>query len=333
MVPRALSYRFTAVTLGLLFLQGSALGSAPGDSRPPTARSPAPGTVSPSPKRSPREIWEEQADKWHKDPLSLQAPAFAIAENLYYVGNKQFSSHLLVGKKQIVLIDTPYPEHFDMLLKSIRSVGVDPKKIALILHTHGHYDHYGATRRMVDLSGARTAMHAADLKHPTRPHVIEPGIRGYCQRMNWPYEPFDVDVFLNHGDTIDIGGTMIHCHHTPGHTKGTMTFTFDILIDGQKHTAVLWGGPGTHMLKPSEADDWTRSLAYLKALQADVPLGCHPFINDTLGKYAKRQQGGKPDPFIDPAGFQKFVAKQDAEFHRLMDKISQQQEGRPQPGP
>jgi amino acid efflux transporter len=36
----------------------------------------------------------------------LRAPAFAIAPNLYYVGNKQFSSHLLVGTKEIVLLTT-----------------------------------------------------------------------------------------------------------------------------------------------------------------------------------------------------------------------------------
>jgi hypothetical protein len=78
--------------------------------------------------RPARDRWVEKADRWHKDPLSLNAPACAVAKNLYYVGNKRFSSHLLVGEKEIVLFDTPYPTHFDMLTNSIRSVGVDPRK-------------------------------------------------------------------------------------------------------------------------------------------------------------------------------------------------------------
>ncbi|MBM3889579.1 MAG: MBL fold metallo-hydrolase, partial [Verrucomicrobia bacterium] len=90
----------------------------------------------------------ERMERWQKDPESLRAPAFAIATNLYYVGNKQFSSHLLVGTKEIVLFDTPYPTHFDMLTNSIRSVGVDPRKITLIVHTHAHYDHCAATKRV-----------------------------------------------------------------------------------------------------------------------------------------------------------------------------------------
>jgi len=273
-------------------------------------------------KKSARDLWVERADKWHKEPESLRAPAFAIAANLYYVGNKQFSSHLLVGKKEIVLIDTPYPTHFDMLTESMRAVGVDPRKITLILHTHGHYDHYGATRRMVDLSGAKTALSASDLGKRTKPHVIEPGVRRFVEQHGWLYEPFDVDILLKHGDAFDIGGTVIHCHHTPGHTKGTMTYTFDIMMDGQRHTAVLWGGPGLHMFRPNQADDCTRSFAYLKTLKADVPLGAHPFINDTLRKYERLRQGAKPNPFIDPEGWKTFLQKQEADFRSIMAKVN-----------
>jgi metallo-beta-lactamase class B len=291
---------------------------------PPPRQSGAgpPAATSDQQPRSARDTWVEKADKWHKNPLSLKTPACAIAENLYYVGNQQFSSHLLVGTKEIVLFDTPYPTHFDMLIESIRSVGVDPKKITLILHTHGHYDHYGATRRLVDLSGAKTALGAADLGKPTKPHIIEPGfIQRFVEHHGWLYEPFDVDILLKHGGTFDIGDTVVHCHHTPGHTKGTMTFTFDITMDGQRHTAVLWGGPGLHMFKPDQADDWARSFAYLKTLKADLPLGAHPFINDTLGKYERLRSGEKPSPFVDPQGWHKFLEKQEADFHAIQARL------------
>jgi metallo-beta-lactamase class B len=268
---------------------------------------------------------------WRTQPETLRAPAFAIAENLYYVGNKQFSSHLLVGKKEIVLIDTPYPEHAQMLVESIRSVGVDPAKITLILHTHAHYDHYGATRRIKDLSGAKTAIGAKEIRGPLqKPHVLEPAIVRFCENNGWTYEAFEIDRLLNHGDTIDIGGTVIHCHHTPGHTRGTMSFTFDVRIDGETHTAVLWGGPGLNTLTsggyPGNREDFPRTYAYLKSLKADVPLGAHPFINDTLGKYERLRQGQKPSPFIDAEGWKKFLQKQEADFHKRIAEIQKKSE-------
>jgi metallo-beta-lactamase class B len=288
-------------------------------SRPGRQRAPA---TSPAQNRK-----AEQFRLWNEEPERLRTPAFAIADNLYYVGNSHFSSHLLVGQQEIVLIDTPMAAQFDLLVESIRSVGVDPAKITLIIHTHAHYDHYGATARMVKLSGARTAIGAKEIAGPLqKPHVLEPGSRGFYARQGWAYEPFDIDTLLEHGQTIDIGGIVIHCHHTPGHTQGTMTYTFDIMMEGQRHTAVLWGGPGLHTFRPSrpgQTDDWTKSFAYLKTLQADVPLGAHPFTNDTLGKYERLRQGAKPNPFLDPHGWQKFLKDQEAEFHKILARISQ----------
>ena len=236
-------------------------------------------------------------DDWVNRPWMLTAPAFAIADNLYYVGNAHFSSHLVVGKQGIVLIDTPYKEHAYLLTESIRSVGVNPGDITLILHTHHHYDHIGATRRIKELSHAAVGLGAADIE---------------VMKANPPQhlEPFEVEQPLKHGDTIDLGDTVIHCHHTPGHTPGTMSFTFDVRIDGQRYMAGLFGGPGTHPLKkgspcryPGNREEFLRTLDYLMSLDVDIWLGAHPFVNNTLGKYERLQNGEKPSPFIDREGW------------------------------
>jgi hypothetical protein len=138
----------------------------------------------------------------------------------------------------------------------------------------------------------------------------------------WP-KPYPVPD--KHGDTIDIGGMVIHCHHTPGHTRGTMSFTFEVRIDGETHTAVLWGGPALNTLTsggyPGNREDFPRTYAYLKTLKADVPLGAHPFVNDTLGKHERLRRGEKPSPFIDPEGSKKFLQKQEADFHKTIAEI------------
>ncbi|MHC4405883.1 MAG: MBL fold metallo-hydrolase [Planctomycetota bacterium] len=209
----------------------------------------------------------------------------------------------------------------------------------MILHTHRHNDHNGATFRMKKLSGAKTAIGAKEIRgRLQKPHVLEPAVQRYCERRGWAYEPFDIDMLLDHGQQIDIGGTVVHCHHTPGHTPGTISYSFDVTVDGKEYTAFLMGGPGLQTLrwanngypgapaerKRQQIEDFTRTYEYLKTLPVDVPLGAHPFINDTLGKYERLQKGEQPNPFLDPGGWSKFLAKQETAFQKVIEEIEKQ---------
>jgi metallo-beta-lactamase class B len=286
----------------------------------------------------------ELVSQWHNKPETLKAPAVRIADNLFYVGNRQFSSHLLIGEKEIVLIDTPYASHFDMLVESIRSVGVDPTKISLILHTHRHYDHHGATYRMKELSGAKTAVGAKEIRGPLQnPYVLDPVEQRNCERNGWTYEPFVIDMLLEHDQEIDVGGTTIHCHDTPGHTPGAMSYSFRVTIDGKKQQAFLFGGPGLATLQwtnngyPGDLEerrrrqvaDFTDTFAYLKKQRVDVPLGAHPFMNDTLGKYDRLQNREQPSPFLDPAGWDKFLVGLETRFRQTVSDLNEKQAREP----
>ena len=143
--PRSQWRRFT----NSLFVMLASAALLPAQEQKQKAQPQQPSAQPKAQQQQPRVLTQvERMEKWHTDPESFRAPAFAIATNLYYVGNKQFSSHLLVGTKEIVLFDTPYSAHFDMLTNSIRSVGVDPRKITLVLHTHAHYDHYQVVEKV-----------------------------------------------------------------------------------------------------------------------------------------------------------------------------------------
>jgi hypothetical protein len=56
----------------------------------------------------------------------------------------------------------------------------------------------------------------------------------------------------------------------------------------------------------------------------DVPLGAHPFINDTLGKYERQQRGEQLSPFLDPGGWSKFLAKQETAFQKVLEEIERE---------
>ena len=253
------------------------------------------------------------ADCW-KRPWEIKAHAFAITDDLFYVGNRDVSCHLIRSAKGWVLLDTAFAHTTYLLTESLRTVGVEPADIVLILHSHGHVDHCGATRRMQELSGAEIALGAADVQ------TVEQGTPLTCAEYIYGipfFETFSVDRPLNHGDTIDLGDRLVQCHHTPGHSPGVITYTFDLEVGGETLTAGVFGGPGLWTLMDEHRheqgyegnrEDFAKSLDYLGTLDVDLWLGAHPSQNDTLGKYERIAEDGQPNPFIDPDGWRMFIA-------------------------
>ena len=60
------------------------------------------------------------------------------------------------------MIDTGYPDMYDQILDSMNCLGLDPKDICAIFHSHGHIDHYGCTERFKARSGAKTYISRID---------------------------------------------------------------------------------------------------------------------------------------------------------------------------
>ena len=267
----------------------------------------------------------EEVSFWQQ-PWTLEAPAFAIADSLFYVGNSNVSCHLLRTQEALVLIDTAFAQTTYLLTESIRSLGFAPVDIDLIIHSHGHVDHCGATRRMKELSGAESALGEQDVQ------TVEVGTKFTCAQRLYgipDFETFTVERPLRHGDTMDLGDTVIECHHTPGHTPGVITYTFDVEVDGYRLTAGMFGGPGLWTLTdehredqgyPENRDDFARSLAYLKTLDVDLWLGAHPNQNDTFAKHERLAAGEQPNPFIDPAGWRQFITNIEVSFHKLLEQ-------------
>jgi len=259
---------------------------------------------------------------WRK-PWTVQAPAFAITDRLYYVGNTNVSCHLLQTARGWVLIDTAFAQTTYLLTESLRAVGCNPSELALIIHTHGHVDHCGATRRMKELSAATVAMGEGDVV--TVEQATAMTCAEYLYGIN-DFEPFEVDRPLAHGDVIDMGDVTIECHHTPGHTPGVMTYTFTIPCAGQPASVGLFGGPGLWTLQdqhrdsqgyPGNREDFAASLHALRALEVDLWLGAHPNQNATFEKHARLAAGEAPSPFLDPQGWRQFIDGIDASFQTM----------------
>ncbi|WHH57078.1 MBL fold metallo-hydrolase [Petroclostridium sp. X23] len=259
-------------------------------------------------------------DNFYKHPYNYYVKPFKIISNLYFVGNADVGAYLIDTGDGLILIDTAYPQTVYLLFQSIWEAGFDPKDIKYILHSHGHFDHFGGTIPLVKLSGAKTFLGAEDIKM----FATNPELALFCDSFYAYAELFQPDYAMNDGDVITLGNTSIHIMSTPGHSKGVCSFFFDVTENGKKYTVGMFGGSGLNTLcrehfRRAGLNEsvmfemralFEDSLQKLINMKVDIMLGNHTFQNDTVGKYSKMLKNlSDPNPFIDPKEWLLFIRK------------------------
>jgi metallo-beta-lactamase class B len=252
------------------------------------------------------------------NPWKFAAEPFRMVGDLYYVGTTDVSAHILRTRDGLVLFDTMYPQTVYLLLEGVRKLGFDTAEIRHIIHSHAHYDHLGGTRAIQELTGAKTYLGAADLfilsERPELTWAAECGFEFH--------ETFEVDVPLQGDEKLEIGGVSIECVPTAGHTPGSISYFFEAVEEGQTLRVGMHGGPGLNTQSDEYLDEqglpkswrenyWT-SLQELKKQRVDVFAGIHPDQSDTLGRHARRGEGG--NPFVDPGAWPVFLTGLEAKF-------------------
>jgi len=231
---------------------------------------------------------------------------FEIMDGLYYVGNDHVSSHLLTSENGLILIDTPMPHEVPWLLESICKLGFDPCDLKVVIGTHWHVDHCGGHWYFQHHFGSQTWLHELDAPLVlsgakwSDGHTIK--LDGTVATLSSAFPPFHTDRLLSDQDVVEWGGRVFTFHQAPDHTPGTLAIEFPLRDEnGHQLRAILLGGlkPGSRVF----ADSCKR----LKNIDAQVWLGSHPFQNDTLAKRKQLLTGTKPNPLIDPNGWQGFL--------------------------
>ncbi|OGU00735.1 MAG: MBL fold metallo-hydrolase [Geobacteraceae bacterium GWC2_48_7] len=97
------------------------------------------------------------------------------------------------------------------IIAAVERLGV---KIDHIISTHGHFDHIGANRELLQHFGARYLIHAADVPMLERATDVA---RAYGMQGENSPQP---DKLLTDGLEIDFGLHRLKVLHTPGHTQG-----------------------------------------------------------------------------------------------------------------
>ena len=163
-------------------------------------------------------------DTWYAEPAK-------VFDNLYFVGGKVHSAWALTTNAGIILIDTIFPYNSEeLIVGGMKKLGLDPKNIKYVLISHAHGDHIGGAEMLQTKYGSRVVMGAPDwdavAKYPNRYKTMAP----------------KRDIVATDDMKITLGEATVTIWLTPGHTPGTLSYTFTVLDRGKPVNVAYSGG-------------------------------------------------------------------------------------------
>jgi len=254
---------------------------------------------------------QAQSEDW-RVAWNRPVEPFRVVGNVYYVGVANVTSILIATPEGHILLDGGFPESAPPIAAAIAKLGFRIEDVKVLLSSHAHADHAGGLAELKRLSGARLYAGAADV-----PSLAAGGKGDFRWGDSLPFPPVVADVAVEDGATVELGGVTLVAHHTPGHTRGNLTWTLRVQDGGRMLDVVIAGSmsaPGYKLAGAGEsypgiAADFAKSLAMLKALPCDVYLTLH---GHEFGLNAKRERlaaGAMENPFADPAGYRDWLAR------------------------
>lgn len=168
------------------------------------------------------------------------------------------NAYLIKGPVNI-LVDTGSPGDGNKIIKSLGQQGLQLSDLSLILHTHGHSDHYGSTHELVQQHPVPTMLHSGDL------HMALSGSNGPIATtslfskflrpfVDKPFKPHKPEFLADEMSDLNQFGLNATLHHTPGHSEGSISIALDsgdiimgdILMGGMMGGAIFPSQPGYH---------------------------------------------------------------------------------------
>ena len=252
---------------------------------------------------------------------------FKVFNNIYFVGNKDVSVHVIDTGNGLIMIDTGYPYMYEIILDNMQQIGLDPHNLSILLLSHGHIDHIGCATKLKQLSGARIAISREDN------NIINGSLNlSWADELKVEHaEPFSGDILIDNGDIIKLGNTSIRCISAPGHTAGTIALFFETKNENSSFVCAMHGGVGTNSMESSFLkkyglslncrDVFRDGLHYLANEHVDIVLGNHPDQNDTEGKLLKLRAGNE-NAFINSSEWGNFLSSCEKRLDHMISEES-----------
>ena len=240
---------------------------------------------------------------------------FRVVGNVYYVGVANVTSILIATPQGHILLDGGFPESAAPIAAAIAKLGFRIEDVKVLLSSHAHADHAGGLAELKRLSGARLYAGAADV-----PSLAAGGKGDFRWGDSLPFPPVVADVAVEDGATVELGGVTLVAHHTPGHTRGNLTWTLRVQDGGRTLDVVIAGSmsaPGYTLSGPGQSypgidADYAKSLALLRTLPCDVFLALHGHEFALNAKRERLAAGATENPFVDPSGYREWLNRSEA---------------------
>jgi metallo-beta-lactamase class B len=252
---------------------------------------------------------------------------YRIIANIWYVGASGVTSFLITTSKGHILLDGGFAETAPQIRQNVERLGFKLNDVKILINSHAHYDHAGGLAELKELTGAKLMATEADAALLARG-----GKDDFQWGDRYAYKPVKTDRALRDGDQVELGEVLLTARLTPGHTRGSTTWTMKVNEDGKQYDVVFSTSvstPGYTLVNnekyPGIVDDYRRTFQILKSLPCDVFLGPHAEFFSMKEKMARMEKVAKPNPFIDPAGYREYVADGERDFQKLVETQTQEQ--------
>jgi metallo-beta-lactamase class B len=240
-------------------------------------------------------------------------PPHRVIDNVYYIGTEALGSFLITTPAGHILVNSDFESTVPSLQKNVESLGFKFADIKILLGSHAHGDHMEGDALVKQLTGAQVMAMAEDV----------PALRSMRPGGKDP-----IDRILHDGDEVQLGGTTLVAHLTPGHTKGCTSWGLKVAENGRRYDALIvcsFGVNDNYVLTgnadyPNIAADYVATFAKARALPVDVFLGAHGTFYGLAAKYAALEKRGPrdPNPFVDHAGYLAHIAAQEQRFQKML---------------
>ena len=267
-----------------------------------------------------RPIAPEQAKRW----LAPQSPA-RLHGSTYLVGFGGLNVALIRTSAGLILIDGAVPQAVADIEANIRQLGFSIRDVKLILSTEPHYDHAGGLAALARDSGATViaSMPAAAVLRQGGGDRDDP-------QAAW-LERFPGVAKLRtvrNGEVIRLGDVAVTAHGTPGHTLGSMSWSWKS-CEGKACKTIVFASS----LNPLAADGWRfadpahrgfveafrGTFARVKAMRCDLLIASHPLDGDA-DRLAKLAKARSPHPFVDPAACRRYAMRAEAVLEKKLQE-------------
>lgn len=208
--------------------------------------------------------------------------------------------YLLLGDRP-VLVDTGSPGDLRRILAALKTHGVDPRQLALILLTHGHSNHAGNAAELHTRTGRPVAIHAADaalVRHGDSGVLAAQTELGRLIRpfVNEPFAAFEPDIVFREPFPLEPYGIRGRVLPTPGHTPGSSSVVLahgEAIIGDVLRGSMMWPNKARPHFFCNDPDTNLRSMA---RLAREGLLRCHPGVFDSfpgseLGRFTTTADG------------------------------------------